>query len=206
MPKMIAPAARKRATAAAHLDKDYPANLHRAHDVEQAKALLKEAGQENLTVELIAFLGTIGMIEAAQVFAQNAKQAGVTINVKVVPVDLFYSEYYLKADFSQDYFSYLPYFAQASQTMLPGAPFNSTAWDDPEYNKLFQEAQGTVDPEKRSAVTAKLRQIEFDRGGFIVPMRTSVVDLVSAKVQGVEAAPNGYPIGSFAFSKIWLEA
>jgi len=188
----------------AHLDPDYPSELRRPHDIEQAKALLKEAGHENLTVDLTAYQGTAGMLEFAQVFAQNAREAGVTVNVNVVPVDLYYSKYYLQADLSLDYFSYLPYFAQASQTMLPGAGLNTTQWNDPEYTELYAKAQSTADDDERRKIVRQLRQIEFDRGGYIVPLRASVVDLISSRVNGLEAGANGYPLGGMAFSKMWL--
>ena len=68
----------------------------------------------------------------------------------------------------------------------------------------FEAEEAAVEADRR-AIVAQLRQIEFDRGGYIVPVRTSVVDIVSSKVQGVDAAANGYPLGSMSFGKMWMQ-
>src|SRR5919109_178166 len=49
----------------------------RKYDPEQARSLLKKAGQEGLTIDLQTTDGDSGMVEVAQIFAQNAKAGGV---------------------------------------------------------------------------------------------------------------------------------
>ena len=55
----------------------YSALPQRHQDIEQAKSLLKAAGQAGLTVDLQSTNGATGMNEGAQVFAQQAQAAGV---------------------------------------------------------------------------------------------------------------------------------
>ena len=54
----------------------------RNQDIEQAKSLLKQAGHESLTVELVTSTIAQGTVLGAQVLAQQAKAAGVTVNVR----------------------------------------------------------------------------------------------------------------------------
>ena len=54
----------------------------REQDLEQAKALLAQAGKENLEVTLHTSDIVPGFVEAATLFAEQAKGAGVTVNVK----------------------------------------------------------------------------------------------------------------------------
>ena len=54
----------------------------RQYDPEQAKSLLKAAGQENLTLTLVTGDIAQGVINMAQVYAQQAAPAG--INAKLV--------------------------------------------------------------------------------------------------------------------------
>ena len=61
--------------------KDLP---QRKQDLEQAKSLLQQAGQANMTVELVTAPVFQGIVEAAQVFAEQAKGAGVTVKVRKV--------------------------------------------------------------------------------------------------------------------------
>src|SRR5262245_37516325 len=72
--------------------KDLP---QRKQDIDKAKSLLKAAGKDGLTVDLQTTNGALGMNEGAQFFAQQAKAAGVTINVKILDSGTFYGDQYL---------------------------------------------------------------------------------------------------------------
>ncbi len=79
----------------APFDADFDKALPQRHqDIDQAKALLKAAGMENLTVDLHTTDGAAGMVDSANIFAAQAKAAGVTINVKNDPN--YYGDQYLK--------------------------------------------------------------------------------------------------------------
>src|SRR5207247_4414682 len=54
----------------------------RHQDITKAKALLKAAGQEHLTVTLLTSEIFPGFVEAATLLAAQAKEAGVKINLK----------------------------------------------------------------------------------------------------------------------------
>ena len=54
----------------------------REQDIAQAKHLLKKAGKEGLTVTLVAAPISQGTLGLAQVLQQNAKLAGITINIQ----------------------------------------------------------------------------------------------------------------------------
>ena len=86
----------------------------RVQDIEKAKSLLKAAGQEGLTVDLQSTNGALGMNEGAQVFAQQAKAAGVTVNVKILDSGAFYGDQYLKWPFSTDFWGSRNYLSQVA--------------------------------------------------------------------------------------------
>jgi hypothetical protein len=92
-------------------------------DLEQAKSLLKQAGYDNnLTVELVTSAEALGgdEVSAAQVFAEQAKGAGVTVNVKKTDSATFYGKDYLSWPFAQDFWNTRNYLAQAGQCSMPG--------------------------------------------------------------------------------------
>ena len=80
----------------------------------------------------------------ATVLAEQAKAAGVTITLKTVPPGTFFGPDYLNWTFSQDYYSYFPYLAQAAQSMLPASPYNETHNHDPRYTQLYHQANATA--------------------------------------------------------------
>src|SRR5207244_8913800 len=99
-------------------------------DIEKAKSLLKAAGKAGLSVDLATTNGRAGQVECAQVFAQQAKAAGVTVNVKNLDATTFYGSQYLKYTFSTDYWGTRNYLNQVAAGSLSVAPYNETHWNN----------------------------------------------------------------------------
>lgn len=180
------------------------APLVRERDVDQAKSLLKKAGHENLTVDLMTADIAAGTVAAAQVFARQAQDAGVTVNVKQIPVGEFYGEQYLQWTFAQDFWMYAPYLSQVARALLPDGVYNETHFNDEEFNRLYVEAQATVDPALHCEIIGKMQEIDFTRGGFIIPSFNQVIDLMSDKVEGFVPGAAGYPLGNYGFQRAWM--
>lgn len=185
-------------------DPCYDPSLKRDQDVAQAMSLLSQAGQDGLTVELVTSDFAAGVVQAAQVFAQQAKGAGVTVNVRQVPAGVFYGDQYLSWPFAQDYWAYSPYLSQVAQGSLKTAPFNETHWDDPTYNNLYAQAQATTDDTKRCELIGEMQKIDYDQGGYIIASYNQGVDLLAENVQGFEPAATGIALGNFGFDHAWL--
>ena len=93
----------------------------RTFDPEQAKSLLKAAGQSNLSIQLVTGDIAQGVVNMAEVFVSQAAAAGIKVQLRQVTVTDFYGPNYLKWVFAQDFWYYQPYFAQANQATLPGS-------------------------------------------------------------------------------------
>jgi len=187
-------------------DKAFPTDLpQREQDIDQAKSLLKQAGQENLVLQLVTTPNAPGMIPAAQVFATQAKKAGVTVNiVQQTPTDYFANSY-LKTAFSQDYWPTQPYLVAAGQALAgPDAPFNACHFDDPEYNALYAQATAELDEGKRTDLIHQMVKLDYDRGANIIPYFFPTVDATSPKVGGVKESANGMSPGGNDFANFWL--
>ncbi len=169
----------------AYAGDDFP---QRKYDPEQARALLKAARQENLTIDLITSPADTGMVEGATIFAENARSGGVRVNVKNVPGGELYGPQYLKWTFSADYWGTRSYLPQAAFGSLAGAAFNETHWDKYEnygrFAKLYNQAVGTVDAKKRAAVIREMQKMEYDDGGYIIWGFKNLTDAHSRKVGG----------------------
>jgi len=185
-------------------DACYDTAWKRERDVEKARELLKKAGHENLEVELTTSDIAAGVVQSAQVFAQQAKEAGVTVTVKQVTPDVFFGENYTKWPFAQDIWYYAPFMGQVVQSSLEGAPYNETHWNDAEYTRLYNEAQATPDLAKRCELLRAMQRIDFDRGGYIIPSFNQGVDLMASNVEGFAPSATGIPLGNFGFRTAWL--
>ena len=177
----------------------------RTQDIDEAKRLLEEAGQSDLTVELVTSSGAAGMVEAAEVFTQQALEAGVRIDVRKVDTGVFYGEDYLSWTFAQDFWFTRDFLPQAGQSGFPNSPYNETHWDHPEWQDLVNEANTTLDEDARCELIQKAQDIEFEEGGFIIWGFPNNVDAHGAHVRGFSPDKSGIPLTSYGFHHVWLD-
>ncbi len=160
----------------------------RRYEPDRARSLLRAAGHDGLTVELITSPADTGMVEGATIFAENAKAGGVTVNVRNVDGNTIYGDQYLKWPFSADYWGTRSYLPQVAFATLRGAAFNETHWDrHPQYRRyvrLYNQAVGTINPKKRADLIREMQRLEYDNGGYIIWGFKNLTDAYSTKVGG----------------------
>lgn len=158
----------------------------RKYDPEQAKSLLKAAGQEGLTIDFNTTDEDVGMVGGAQIFAENAKAAGVTINVKQLDSGTFYGDNYLKWTLSSDFWGTRNYLAQVALSNLPDSTYNESHFNNAKYISLYKQAGGIVDLNKRCEVIKEMQKISYDEGGEIIPFFKNLVDAHTTKIGGLK--------------------
>jgi peptide/nickel transport system substrate-binding protein len=166
-------------------DPAYDSSLpQRSQDVEQAKSLLKQAGHSGLGVQLVTAPVFQGIPQAAQVFAQQAKSAGITVSLRQVDSGTFYGPNYLKWTFAQDFWGPRRYLSQVAQGSLPNSPFNETHWADPQFLKLISQARAELDDTKRTQLIHEAQTIEYNSGGYIIPYFSNYIGAYNSKLSG----------------------
>jgi peptide/nickel transport system substrate-binding protein len=179
----------------------------RDQDIEQAKSLLKQAGQENLTVQLNTSPIITGFVESATLFAQQAKAAGVTVNLKQVPADSYYnpSLLYLKMAFAQTQWpiSALKFFYL--QALASDAPYNETHWASESWNTTLRQAIGELDEAKAKELWNEVQKTQYEQGGYLQWTNADWVDGLSNQMKGLAPHPAGL-MGNCLFLNAWLEA
>lgn len=161
----------------------------RHYDPEQARSLLRAAGQDGLRVELVTAPVSAGQVEAAEAFAQSAKAGGVTVKVRKVDTGTIYGDNFLKWPFSENLYGTRNYLAQVAYTGLPTSSENVTHWNNPRFNKLYAEALATADKAKRHELVAEMQRIEYEEGAKIIPVFKTFLDAYSSRIGGVK--PDG---------------
>lgn len=177
----------------------------RQRDVAQAKSLLKAAGREGLTVELVTADLAQGVVKCAQALAQQALDAGVKIKLRQVTSAEFFGPNYLKWVFSQDYWDYNFYFPQVADSTIPGAPFSETHFDNPRYTQLYRQATATLDQAKRTEIAHEMQMIDYNEGGYIIPFFIPVIDGYRSNVGGVKGGKSGQSFNDWDFKSMWLQ-
>jgi len=161
-------------------------------DVAKAKQLLKDAGYENLNISLMA-QDAFDVPKIAVVWQQQLAEAGVKVDIQVVPPDVYYQDNgWLEVDFGITEWALRatpqPYLQMAYVT---GAKWNESHWSDPELDQLAAQAASEIDHAKRADLYKKIQQIFIDRGPIIVPYFETTVVATSPKVKGLVVHSDG---------------
>ncbi|MGH3586215.1 MAG: ABC transporter substrate-binding protein [Pseudonocardia sp.] len=170
----------------------------RSQDLERARRLLTESGHAGLSVELATDAALPGMLEFAQLFAQQAAQAGVTVTVRKLDGASFLNEW-LQWPFLVGYTS-SPYLTTATNHFAPEGEENATHFDDAEYNQLSAQLYTTTDENRQCEIIAQLQTIEHERGGDIVPVYPKLLTAYNSKVTGLQ--PDLYGRTSFRYAGV----
>ncbi len=186
-------------------DADFNASLRRQQDIPQAKALLKQAGHENLTVTLTTSPIATATVALATVFKEQAAAAGVNVNIKQIDAGTFFGSNYLNWTFSQDYYSYAPYLNQVAQSFLgASSPFNETHSDNAQYAHLYQQANATTSASTRKEILHEMQQMDFQQGAYIIPTFMDTLDAYTDKIAGFHTAKVGESLSGWDFEHFWF--
>lgn len=177
----------------------------RKRDPERAKFLLKQAGQEDLTVTLQTSNVVPGFIEAATLFAQQAKAAGVDVKVKKESATAYFdtSLLYTKMAFAQSFWTVTALGQWYPQSLLSGAVWNETHWRQKSYDRLIQSAIGAPTAALARKRWRDVQEIQYADGGYIVWANINLVDGVGKKVRGVKPS-SFFNLGGWNYRDVWL--
>lgn len=172
----------------------------RPHDLEQARSLLRQAGQDDLRVELTTTPGP--GVNAALVFAQQAKLAGVQIKVTQVDGSVFNGpqrENWLLSPGSTPARGFL---ASALHNDAPQAIYNRSHFQDPRFSALYQQALAQPDLAQRKVLVHEAQGIQHAHGGLLIWGFNDVLDAASTRVGGL--VPEQTTFASWRFDELWL--
>jgi peptide/nickel transport system substrate-binding protein len=156
----------------------------RTYDPEKAKYHLKKAGMLDHTFNLhTAEAAFQGADDAAILYQEHARKAGIKIKVVREPSDGYWSDVWTKKEFCMCYWSGRPTEdLMFSVAYAAGAPWNDAHWEHEKFNKLLVEAKAELDEKKRAQMYAEMQLICRDEGGTLVPMFAQIVEATTDKI------------------------
>lgn len=178
----------------------------RVYDPAKAAEYYKKSGHDGAPIQLhVSDAAFPGAVDAAQLFQQSAKAAGIPLEIVREPADGYWTEVWNKKPFCASYWGGRPVQDQMYSTAyLSTADWNDTVFRNATFDDLLIKARGELDPALRKAEYRQMAEILRDEGGLICPMFNDYVegirsDLMGWEVNGVWELMNG-----LAPHKCWL--
>ncbi|MFB6935626.1 ABC transporter substrate-binding protein [Streptomyces chartreusis] len=183
----------------------YAADLpQRTQDLDRARALLKQAGAENLKVTLDTSAVAAGFTEAAGIFRDQAAKAGVTIDVRMGSKDSYWSDILDGGTLCCYRSGAMPVEAHISQRLLTDSTTNATKWRHKDFDALYRQAQSTRDRTERAAVYGRMQRRLYTEGGFLVWGFADWIIGTARSLRGVETKAPANTLDWARFDRVWL--
>lgn len=150
----------------------FPSEIpQRAYDPDKAKFHLKQAGLDSLDVSFsTAESITTGAVDAAILYAEQAKAAGINIKVVREPNDGYWSDVWLVKPWCMVTWGARP----TPDVMYTLAYKDDAAWNESHFqherfNELLLQAKAELDDTKRAEMYHEMGMIARDEGSTVIP-------------------------------------
>ncbi|MFY0622854.1 MAG: ABC transporter substrate-binding protein [Pelagimonas sp.] len=179
----------------------------RQFDLDKAREHYAKSGHDGSPIVLhVSDAAFAGALDAAALFQQSAKAAGIPLELKREPADGYWSEVWNKKPFCASYWGGRPVQDQMwSVGYLSTADWNDTNFNSPEFDAMLLEARAELDEAKRRETYGKMGRLVREEGGLINPMFNQFIDGMQQDVTGWVSHPNGNLMNGFIASKTWFE-
>ncbi|WP_347265801.1 ABC transporter substrate-binding protein [Paracoccus sp. (in: a-proteobacteria)] len=180
------------------------------YDPDKAKALLEKAGASGLKLPLhVAEAPFTGATNMAQLYAEQAARAGISIEVKREPDDGYWSNIWGKRPMfatkwsgrvSEDVMLTLAYSRESIGS------WNETSWDNDAFNKALVAARGERDEARRKALYWECQSLIAEDGGMVAPLWADFLDGISDRIGHGTLANDWELDGARASERWWFNA
>ena len=182
----------------------------REYDPEKAAEHYKKSGHSGTIQLSAADAAFAGAVDAAQLIAASAKDAGIDIEVVREPSDGYWSNVWNKKGWCACYWGGRPtqdWMYSAAYTS--DTEWNDTSWKDTDSAKSFNDivvaARSETDDAKRQSQYFEAQQLLHDDGGLILPMWANYIHAHSKKLaHGPDVAANWIDDGNKLAERWWF--
>jgi peptide/nickel transport system substrate-binding protein len=172
----------------------------RQQDLEQARQLLADAGQESFTVQLDTWDG-FEIPDLAQLVKNYAAEIGVTINLRITDAGTYYgdgvygSSTWLDSVMGITDYGHRPVPNVYLTAALSGDPkigvWNSAHFKNDEYDELVRQYVAALDLDSQRGVARQIQELLLDETPIIFPYFYNFLSAAKPNLQGAVSAATG---------------
>lgn len=188
------------------LNRYYAADIpQRKFDPDRAKSLLNKAGVLNTTVPIVTSPAATGSVEMGLLLQQAAQQIGLKVDLKQVPADGYWSNYWMKVPVGYGNINPRPTADILLSLFFAGnAPWNESAWKNEKFDQLLVAARGETDEAKRKQMYTDMQVMISEQSGIGIPVFINGLDAHKEKLKGLRPMGTGSMMGYSFAEHIWL--
>ncbi|MFG1950300.1 ABC transporter substrate-binding protein [Micromonospora sp. NPDC048830] len=176
----------------------------RTPDPDRARALIKKAGAEGLTVKLDTAAVASGFVEAASTFAEQAKQVGLTVVPTTGNKDTYWRDILTNGSLACYRSGAMPIETHITQRLLSNSTTNATRWARPDFDALYARAVSSADESTRTQAYGDMQRMLHAEGGFLIWGFADFLVGTAPKVGGVAGNTPANTLNWARFDKVWL--
>ena len=190
------------------LNRYFAADLpQRKFDPDLAKSLLAKAGALSSPLEVVTSPAATGSVEMGLLLQQAAQGIGMKIDLKQVPADGYWSNFWMKVPVGYGNINPRPtadilfslFFAST-------AAWNESAWKNEKFDQHLVSARAETDDAKRRQMYRDMQLMIHEGSGIGIPVFINGLDAHTDKLKGLKPMGTGSMMG-YAFGEhVWLEA
>jgi peptide/nickel transport system substrate-binding protein len=146
------------------------------------------------------------MLDQAVLIQQAAQQIGLTVDVKRMPADGYWSNVWMKQPLTMGSINPRPS-ADVLFTLFfkSDSTWNESAWKNEKFDQLLVAARGETDEAKRKQMYGEMQALVHEHSGIGLPVFMSILDAHTAKLKGLKPIPTGGLMGYAYAENVWLE-
>lgn len=167
-------------------------------DIEQAKALLAEAGYaDGLEITLTTSDLDAYWRPMAEIYQFQAASAGIRVNIVEAPSDGYWNDVWMVEPAVTTAWLERSAGQVLAEAFLSTATYNETFWSNAQFDALLEQAGSTLDEDERVKIYGEVQQLLREEGGALIPFHLKRGRVMSSRLSGVD------PVNRFAIA--WHE-
>ena len=179
----------------------------RVFDLDKARFHFRKSGVGTAAVPIYCAAAAEHSVDMSLLMQQTAQKIGLTLDVKQVPNDGYWSNHWMKHAVGFGAVNPRPS-ADILFTLFfqSEAAWNESAWKDPRFDQLLLAARMETDEAKRKAMYADMQTLVHEHSGIGIPLFLNLIDAHTTKLKGLAPVPLGGLMGYGFADKVWLDA